>query len=173
MSSKNKTNISSGDDYESAICASVQAVHLHDHNILTVAETKILLNLHVDACVEGDQCLVVHDQSRPVNIFGYDPKEGSKHACTVDTTVAYTEPETGQVVFLSIHHTIEVKDLYHHLLCPMQCCMNSQLIDDVPKFLNLFPVNPCMSYCLKTLLMPPIFVKLNRVTSYFNVRKTT
>ena len=59
-----------------------------------------------------------------MNVYGYDPKAGLKHACTVDATVAYTEPETGQVVILLINQAIEMKGLGHHVLCLMQCCTN-------------------------------------------------
>ena len=34
------------------------------------------------------------------DVFGYNPKERSKHAHLVNVAVAYTEPETGQVVIL-------------------------------------------------------------------------
>ena len=88
-SSKGEANTSYVDDYESAICASVQTVNLSAHNSLIVVKTKIELDSHADTCVVGDYCLVIHDHKRPVNVFGYNPKAGSKHACKNDTTVAY------------------------------------------------------------------------------------
>ena len=69
-------------------------------------------------CLVDDQCINVQDHSRPVNVYGYDPKVGLKHACTVHATVAYTESETGQVILL-INQAIESKGLDHHLFCPM------------------------------------------------------
>ena len=68
----------------------------------------------------GDKCIVVDDHKRPVNVYGYDPKVGSKHACIVDIMVVYDEPKAD--IFL-IHQAIEIKGLDHHLLCPMHCCM--------------------------------------------------
>ena len=44
--------------------------------------------------VVGDQCLAIHDLNKPVIGFVYNPKAGLKHACIVDATVAYDEPET-------------------------------------------------------------------------------
>ena len=41
----------------------------------------------------------------------------------------------GQVVIFLSNQAIEMKGFEYHLLCPMQCCMNSVLIDEVPKFL--------------------------------------
>ena len=51
----------------------------------------------------GDNCLVVHDHNKPVNVYGYDPKADSKHVCIVNAAVTYTEPETGQVVIFLIN----------------------------------------------------------------------
>ena len=61
---------------------------------------KIELDSHVGIYIVGDQCSVIHDFNRPVNVFGYDPKAESKHACLVDATVAHVEPETCQVFIL-------------------------------------------------------------------------
>ena len=62
-----------------------------------------------------------------------------KHACIVDATVANGEPETGHVVIFSIHQVIEMKGLDHHLLCPIQFCINGVLINEVPMFLAFIP----------------------------------
>ena len=71
-------------------------------------------------CIKvGDHSLVVHDHKRRVNVFGYNPKGGSRHACIVDAAVAYKEPETGQVDILLINQSIKIKCLHHHLLCSM------------------------------------------------------
>ena len=51
-----------------------------------------------------------------MNVFGYDPNEGLNHACIVNTTVAYTEPETGQVIILLINQALEMKGFDCHLL---------------------------------------------------------
>ena len=108
-------------------------VHLSVHTSLAVVKTKIELDSHADVCVVGDHYLMEHDQNRPVNVNGYNPKARSKYACIVDATVVYTEPGTGLVIILLTCQAIETKSLNHHLLCPMQCCMNGVLIDDVPK----------------------------------------
>ena len=47
------------------------------------------LDSHADMCVVGDNCLVIHDHFRPVNVYSYDPKDGHKSAKTVDATVGY------------------------------------------------------------------------------------
>ena len=102
---------------------------------------------------------------------------GSKHAYVVNATVAHAEPETCHVVILLINQAIEMKGLDHHLLCPMQHCVNGVVIDEVPKFLA--PV-PSETTHAKQIANPfdathPIInpLKLNRVTSYFEVKKST
>ena len=74
-----------------------------------------------------------------MNVYGYGPKAGLKHAHIINAAVACTVPETGHVVILSINQVIEIKGLDHHLLCQMQCCMNCVLIDEVQKFLAPSP----------------------------------
>ena len=142
-SSKEETNMSCVDD-ESAICASVWSVHLSAHNNLAGVKTKIDFDSHADICVIGGHCLVVHDNNRPVNVFGSDHKAGSKHTCIVNATVAYTKPETGHMVILLINQVIDMKGLDQHLLCSMQCHMNGVQIDEVPSSSHPFPVRPHM-----------------------------
>ena len=61
-------------DDAAAICTCVQTVQLSAQNSLVVVKTKIELDSHADTCVVGDDCLVVHEQNRPLNTFEYDPK---------------------------------------------------------------------------------------------------
>ena len=124
---------------EGVIYTSVQTVQLYAQNSPTVVETKMELDSHSVTCVAGDHFLIVHDYNRTVNVFRYGSKVGSNHACIVNTALAYTEPEIGQVVILLINQPIDMKGLDHHILCPMQCCMNVFLINDVPKFLAPVP----------------------------------
>ena len=117
----------------------MQTVHLNAHNSIAVVETKIELDSHAETCVLGHHCLIIHDHNRAVNVYGYDPKAGSKHTCIFNVTVAYTVPKTDQVVILSINQATEMKGLNHHLLLPMQCHVNGVLINEVPKFLAPIP----------------------------------
>ena len=112
-----------------------------------------------------------------MNFFRYDPKTKFKHACTVDPAVAYDDPKTGQLVIFLIHQAIEMKDLNHHLLRSMQCCMNSVLIDEVPKYLAPVPSETINSAQMINSFdaTHPIIIPLTitGITSYFNVRKPT
>ena len=95
----------------------------------------------------------------------------------VDTTLAYTEPEIGQVVILLTNQAMAVKDLDHYLLCLMQCCMNGVIIDEVAKFLA-----PISSETMDAIQLDysfddihPIIIPLksNTVTRYFEVNTPT
>ena len=165
--SKAETNVCCIDN-ESTISSSVQTVHLNAHNSLAVVKTKVKLDSHADTCVVSDHA---HDHNRPVTFVGYDPKSGSNHACIVDATVAYTEPETGCVVILMIKQAIEIKCLYHHLFCLMQCCMYGVLIDEVLKFLASILSETTHAKQLENPFDAThlfiIHLKLNEVSSYY------
>ena len=49
-----------------------------------------------------------------MNVYAYNPKAESKHACIIDAAIAYDEPETGQVVVFLIQQVIEMKSLNHY-----------------------------------------------------------
>ena len=48
-----------------------------------------------------------------MNVFGYNPKVGSKCACIVDATVAYDKSKMVQVFIFLIHQAIEMKGIDH------------------------------------------------------------
>ena len=161
-------------DKVAAICPSFQTVKLSAHNSLTAVKTKIEQDSHVDTHVVGNKCLVQHDHKRPVNVFRYYPKAESKHVHIVNATVARTEPETGQVVIHLINQEIKMKGLEHQLLCLMQCCMNSALINKVSKFFIPIPGKTMHAIQLEDpfdATYPVIIaLRLNKVSSYFKVR---
>ena len=74
----------------------MQTVYLSAYISLPAVETKIELDTHADTCVVGDHCLIVHDHNKPVSIYINDLKAGL-YANIVDATIAYIEPETGQL----------------------------------------------------------------------------
>ena len=68
-----------------------------------VAKAKIELDSHADTSVVSDQCLVIHDHKRLVNVFGPDHKAGLKCACVVNVTALSDEPNMSQVFILLIN----------------------------------------------------------------------
>ena len=74
-----------------------------------------------------------------MTVSGYDPQLGSREFKTVSEVLEYTHPLTGQIYNLVIHQSIQIPNLDHHLLCPMQCRVNEIIINNVPKFLMKTP----------------------------------
>ena len=124
-------------------------------------------------CVLGDKGLVIHDHNRPVNVYSYDPKDGHKSAKTVDATVGYQDPQSGQRFILMINQAICIDGVVNYLLCPMQCCLNEVHISEVSKFLLETPSEITHAIDLvdpfnatSPLIIP---LQLSGVTSYFDV----
>ena len=80
---------------------------MNAHTSIAVVETKIQLDSHADTCVVGDHCLIVHDLNRPVNVYGYNPKAGTKHAHLVNAAVLI--PYLRQVKLLSFQSIRQLK----------------------------------------------------------------
>ena len=93
---------------------------------LLVVKTKMELESHAEKCFWWP--IVSNTWSQQTSeCFGYDPK--IELYASVDATVTYGEPETGQVIIFLIQQVIEMKGLNQHLLCPMQCCMKGILFE--------------------------------------------
>ena len=59
------------------------------HASVTSGKTKLELGSHADTCVLGDNCLVIHDHNRPVNVYSYDPKDDHRSAKTFISAEGY------------------------------------------------------------------------------------
>jgi hypothetical protein len=137
-----------------------------------IYETTLELDSHDDTCVLGRGALIILDYNRPVSVVGYDESLGSK---TYQT--AYDDPQTRRTLHLIINQAIHIPHIDHHLLCPMQCCVNDVTVNDLPEFLAVDstdqthaltltdPNNP-----LQLIILPLI---LRGVTSLLNVRSVT
>ena len=83
----------------------------------------------------------------------------------------------GQVIILLVNQVIEMKGLNCHFLCPMECLVNDVLIDRVVKFLASIPSKTMHVIQIKnpsSATHPLVLtLKLDGVTSYFDVRKST
>ena len=66
------------------------------HASVASSKPKVDLDSHADMYIAGDNCLVIQDHYRPVNVYRYDLKYGYKSAKTVDATVDYQDPQSGQ-----------------------------------------------------------------------------
>ena len=104
------------------------------HGSVANSKTKAEIASYADICVVQDNCLVIHDHNRPVNVYPYKPKDGHRSAKTVDSAVSCHHPQSGQKFTLMIKQAICIDGLGNHLLCSMMCCLNGVYISEVPKF---------------------------------------
>ena len=50
------------------------------HASVGSSKSKVELDSHADMCVVGDNCFIIHDHNRLVNVYSYDPKDGHRSA---------------------------------------------------------------------------------------------
>ena len=65
------------------------------HASVASSKHKVEIDSHADTCLVGNNCLVVYNFNRQVNIYSYDPKDGHRGTKTVDATVGYKDPQSG------------------------------------------------------------------------------
>ncbi len=109
--------------------------------------------------------------------MGYDESLGSKTYQTVSGVVAHDDPQTGRTLHLIIYQAIHIPHLDHHLLCPMQCCVNDVTVNNLPKFLAANRTDQMHALTMtdpNNPLQPVILLlALRGVTSLLNVRTVT
>ena len=59
------------------------------HASVAHSKSKVKINSHADTCVVGNNCLIIHDHNRQVNVYSYNPKDGYRSAKKFDATVDY------------------------------------------------------------------------------------
>ena len=64
------------------------------HTSVASSKPKVELDSYVDTCVVCDNCKVIHDHNRPVNVYNYDPKDSHRITKTVDARVGYQDPQS-------------------------------------------------------------------------------
>ena len=70
------------------------------HASVSGFKPNVELHSHADTCVVNDlvydNCLVIHNHNRPVNVYSFDPKDGHRSTKTVDAAVGYQNPQSGK-----------------------------------------------------------------------------
>jgi hypothetical protein len=69
-------------------------------------------------------------------VSGFDPSQLPRKVKVVDAAVRYMCYDTGDPLILMINQAINVPEVEHCLLCPMQCRMNGMVISEVLKILT-------------------------------------
>jgi hypothetical protein len=140
-------------------------------------QTTLKLDSHANICVVGCDALIILDCDQPVFVVGYDKFLLSKTYKTVSGVVAYNNPQTGRMLHLIINQAIHIPHLDHHLLCPMRCCVNDVIINNLLKFLaaNLTDQMHALTINDPTNPLQPVILSsiLRGVTSLLNVRNVT
>jgi hypothetical protein len=122
---------------------------------LTNTQTTLDLDSHADTCVLGQNCLIILDHNRPIQVHSYNPSLGYQTFQTVSSVLYYQHPVTGTKYHLVVHHqAIHVPHLDWHLLCPMQCRVNDVVINECPKFLMPNPTDHTHANIIPGLLDP-------------------
>ena len=75
------------------------------HALIVSSKPKVELDSLADMYVVGDNCLVIHDHNKPVDVYSYNPKDGHRSAKAVDVAVKYQDPQSGQKI---IYQTLEL-----------------------------------------------------------------
>ena len=57
------------------------------HASIASSKPKVEFDLHADMCVVGDNCLVIYDHNRHINVYSYGPNDDHRNAKKVDATV--------------------------------------------------------------------------------------
>jgi hypothetical protein len=97
---------------------------------------------HADTIVVGMEVITFQDFERPVNISGYDPKGPMAMVLkTVSAGMAYDLPGSGKVVILIVHQAINLTQLPHNLLNPMQTRLHDVVVNETPNFQCTNPTN--------------------------------
>ena len=141
-----------------AVISTVRHVDIRPRRVSTLTsnnkETSLELDSLADTCCVGKDALVIYDYDRPVTVSGYDPQLGSRDFKTISAVLEYTHALTGQIYHLVIHQAIQIPNLDHHLICPMQCRVNDIIISDVPRFLMKTPTQDSHSIVAQDIKRP-------------------
>ncbi len=140
-------------------------------------ETTLELDSHANTRVLGRDALIMLDYNRSVSVVGYDESLGSKTYQTVSGVVAYDDPQTGRTLHVIINQAIHIPHLDHHLLCPMQCCVNDVTVNNLSTFLAADPTDQTHALTLtdpnNPLQLVILPLTLRGVTLLLNVRSVT
>ena len=53
------------------------------HASVASNESKVDLDSHADTCLVGDNCLVIHNHNRPLNVYSCNLRDGHRNAKTL------------------------------------------------------------------------------------------
>ena len=105
--------------------ATVRSVQIKVANSSITDEICMELDSHADTCILVKECLKVYYWNFPVNVSAWNPKDRERLCQTILGAVSYDHHHSGRAHIFIFHPCTHVNHLEHHMLCPMQCRMNS------------------------------------------------
>ena len=57
------------------------------HSSVASSKPKVEIDSHADTFVVGDNCLIIYDYNRLVNVYSYDPKDCNRSARTIGAAI--------------------------------------------------------------------------------------
>ena len=75
----------------------------------------------------------------PVHVQGCEPTLVTKTYHTISEALLYDNPSTGRTYHIVIQQDVEIPDVKHHMLCPMQVRTNGVTVNNCPRFLTEHP----------------------------------
>ena len=84
----------------------------------------------------------------PVHVQGCEPTLGTKTYHTISEALLYDNPSTGRTYHIVIQQDVEIPDVKHHMLCPMQVRTNTK---DFEKEAYTRRTSLCFYKCLRDL----------------------
>ena len=102
-------------------------------------EANLELKSHADTSCRREGALVLTYYESPVHIKGYEPDLVTNTYFTIRGAFVYDHPYTGQTYHIVIHQAVEIPDLKHYLLCPMQVRTNIVTVNKYPRLLTEHP----------------------------------
>ena len=91
------------------------------------------LDSHADIAVLGNNCRIFQETEKTVDVYGYDPSQGSIRRKIVSGVFAYDNPEDGNCTLLIVHQGLHVPTMSNSLIPPYQMRDNDLVVNECPK----------------------------------------
>jgi hypothetical protein len=92
------------------------------------------LDSHAEFAFLGiNSCRVIFDTGRTLQVYGYDPSQGSTTRSVVSGCFAYDDPHDGTVKIFVVHQGVHVPGLSNLLIPPNQMRDNEVVVNECPK----------------------------------------
>ena len=74
-----------------------------------------------------------------MEVYSYNARDGCKNIISVGAAISCIDQHTGSKYILALNEAMHMKDFANHLICPMLCCLNVVVVNDIKKILVKHP----------------------------------